>query len=149
MDGKLYSSLLSYVPLTDCRQGQSRSSPVYSRSTQLCRHHSFVIHIQRKGNTSKLDPTLAHLADVRLQGQRTLTFDIPIPTSSPPLGLTLQWSPLSNVDQVWHILEVTPRSPADTAGLLPYSDLSSVHLKGRCTEKRGWESWLKITYRGN
>ena len=38
------------------------------------------------------------------------------------LGLTLQWSPLSNVDQVWHILEVTPKSPADVAGLLPYSD---------------------------
>ena len=56
------------------------------------------------------------------QGQRTLTIDIPVPTPSPTLGLTLQWSPLSTIDQVWHILEVTPNSPADTAGLLPYSD---------------------------
>ncbi|KAG8532549.1 uncharacterized protein KY384_002426 [Bacidia gigantensis] len=56
------------------------------------------------------------------KGQRTSTVDIPIDPSSPSLGLTLQWSPLSNVDQVWHILEVTPNSPADTAGLLPYSD---------------------------
>lgn len=45
-----------------------------------------------------------------------------MPTPSPTLGLTLQWSPLSIVDQVWHILEVTPSSPADIAGLLPYSD---------------------------
>ena len=26
------------------------------------------------------------------------------------------------MDQIWHILSVTPNSPADTAGLLPYSD---------------------------
>ncbi|KAL9630578.1 MAG: hypothetical protein Q9164_006343 [Protoblastenia rupestris] len=56
------------------------------------------------------------------KGQRTLTVDIPVPTPSPTLGLTLQWSPLSTVDQIWHILSVTPNSPADAAGLLPYSD---------------------------
>ncbi|KAL9129153.1 MAG: hypothetical protein Q9217_002328 [Psora testacea] len=56
------------------------------------------------------------------KGQRTLTIDIPVPTPSPTLGLTLQWSPLAIADQVWHILSVTPSSPADTAGLLPYSD---------------------------
>ena len=56
------------------------------------------------------------------KGQRTLTVDIPVPTPSPTLGLTLQLAPLSIVDQIWHILSVTPNSPADTAGLLPYSD---------------------------
>lgn len=38
------------------------------------------------------------------------------------LGLALQWSPLSVVEDVWHILDVMPNSPADVAGLLPYSD---------------------------
>lgn len=38
------------------------------------------------------------------------------------LGLQLQWSPLSVVEDVWHILDVMPNSPADVAGLLPYSD---------------------------
>jgi hypothetical protein len=30
--------------------------------------------------------------------------------------------PLSSTDDVWHILDVTPNSPADLAGLLPYGD---------------------------
>jgi hypothetical protein len=30
--------------------------------------------------------------------------------------------PLSVTEDVWHILEVTPNSPADLAGLLPYGD---------------------------
>lgn len=38
------------------------------------------------------------------------------------MGLALQWSPLSSTDNVWHILDVSPDSPADNAGLLPYSD---------------------------
>jgi hypothetical protein len=38
------------------------------------------------------------------------------------LGLQLQWSPLSLGEDVWHILDVMPNSPADVAGLLPYSD---------------------------
>ena len=38
------------------------------------------------------------------------------------LGLQLQWSPLNTVEDVWHILDVMPNSPADVAGLLPYSD---------------------------
>lgn len=38
------------------------------------------------------------------------------------LGLQLQWSPLNVVEDVWHILDVMPNSPADVAGLLPYSD---------------------------
>jgi hypothetical protein len=30
--------------------------------------------------------------------------------------------PLSSTEDVWHILDVTPNSPADLAGLLPYGD---------------------------
>lgn len=47
---------------------------------------------------------------------------IPVPTPSPTLGLTLQWTPLSSTEDVWHILDVIPDSPADAAGLLPYGD---------------------------
>lgn len=38
------------------------------------------------------------------------------------MGLTLQWTPLSVTEDVWHILDVIPESPADIAGLLPYGD---------------------------
>lgn len=38
------------------------------------------------------------------------------------MGISLQWSPLSCTEDVWHILDVMPNSPADVAGLLPYSD---------------------------
>ena len=47
---------------------------------------------------------------------------IPVPTPSPTLGITLQWTPLSSTEDVWHILDVIPDSPADAAGLLPYGD---------------------------
>ena len=30
--------------------------------------------------------------------------------------------PLSSTEDVWHILDVMPNSPADVAGLLPYGD---------------------------
>ncbi len=38
------------------------------------------------------------------------------------LGLTLQWTPLAVVSNIWHVLDVPGGSPADTAGLLPYGD---------------------------
>ena len=47
---------------------------------------------------------------------------VPVPTPSPTLGITLQWTPLATTDDVWHVLDVIPNSPADTAGLLPYGD---------------------------
>lgn len=56
------------------------------------------------------------------QGQRVRTLYIPVPTPSPTLGLTLQWASLSSTEDVWHILDVAPDSPADAAGLLPYGD---------------------------
>ena len=56
------------------------------------------------------------------QGQQLRDARLPIPTPSPTLGVTLQWTPLSSTEDVWHILEVIPNSPADVAGLLPYGD---------------------------
>lgn len=58
----------------------------------------------------------------KLQGQRIRSVYVPLPADSPSLGLSLQWTPLSATDDVWHILDVTTNSPADEAGLLPYGD---------------------------
>lgn len=56
------------------------------------------------------------------QGQRTRTIHIPVPPTNPSLGLTLQWTSINTVSNIWHILDVPANSPADIAGLLPYSD---------------------------
>jgi len=56
------------------------------------------------------------------QGQRTRTIHIPVSAGNPSLGLSLQWTSLSTVSNIWHILDVPANSPADLAGLLPYSD---------------------------
>ena len=45
-----------------------------------------------------------------------------VPAEKPTLGVSLQWSPLAIAEDVWHILDVAPNSPADAAGLLPYGD---------------------------
>jgi len=55
------------------------------------------------------------------QGQKIREVYISIPTD-PVLSLSLQWSPLTLAEDVWHILDVAPNSPADVAGLLPYGD---------------------------
>jgi hypothetical protein len=47
---------------------------------------------------------------------------MPVPANQPSLGLTLQWTSLSAASNIWHILDVPANSPADIAGLLPYSD---------------------------
>jgi hypothetical protein len=47
---------------------------------------------------------------------------IPVPADTGSIGLTLQWTPLAVVSNIWHVLDVPANSPADTAGLLPYSD---------------------------
>ncbi|KAG9248872.1 GRASP55/65 PDZ-like domain-containing protein [Calycina marina] len=56
------------------------------------------------------------------KGQRTRTIQISILSTNPALGLTLQWSSLSTASNIWHVLDVPVASPADIAGLLPYSD---------------------------
>ena len=56
-----------------------------------------------------------------IKGQRTRALHIQVPSSG-SLGLTLQYTALSTVSTIWHILDVPASSPADIAGLLPYSD---------------------------
>lgn len=47
---------------------------------------------------------------------------VPVPVDTASLGLSLQYSPLSLAANIWHVLDVPANSPADVAGLLPYSD---------------------------
>lgn len=47
---------------------------------------------------------------------------IPVPADTASLGLSLQFSPLALAANIWHVLDVPANSPADLAGLLPYSD---------------------------
>lgn len=56
------------------------------------------------------------------QGQKIREVYVEIPADQGALGIALQWSPLSVSEDVWHILDVAPNSPADAAGLLPYGD---------------------------
>ncbi|KAH7085643.1 GRASP55/65 PDZ-like domain-containing protein [Paraphoma chrysanthemicola] len=56
------------------------------------------------------------------KGQKIREVYISIPADTPTLGISLQWSPLTLAEDVWHILDVIPNSPADVAGLLPYGD---------------------------
>ncbi|KAG7119383.1 hypothetical protein HYQ45_015099 [Verticillium longisporum] len=56
------------------------------------------------------------------KGQRTRELHIPVPADSASLGLSLQWTALAVVANIWHVLDVAANSPADLAGLLPYSD---------------------------
>ena len=57
-----------------------------------------------------------------VKGQQIRETYATIPTDTASLGLSLQWAPLSISEEVWHILDVIPNSPADVAGLLPYGD---------------------------
>ena len=34
----------------------------------------------------------------------------------------MRWCPLSSSENVWHVLEVHPSSPAEIAGFIPFSD---------------------------
>ncbi|ATY61612.1 golgi reassembly stacking [Cordyceps militaris] len=56
------------------------------------------------------------------EGQRTREMHIPVPTDTASLGLSLQYAPLALAANIWHVLDVPANSPADLAGLLPYSD---------------------------
>ncbi|PKS06597.1 hypothetical protein jhhlp_007345, partial [Lomentospora prolificans] len=56
------------------------------------------------------------------KGQRTREMHIPVPPDTASLGLSLQWTPISVAANIWHVLDVAGNSPADQAGLLPYSD---------------------------
>ena len=57
-----------------------------------------------------------------VKGQQIREVYASIPPDGSGLGVGLQWTPLSVSEDVWHILDVMPNSPADVAGLLPYGD---------------------------
>lgn len=38
------------------------------------------------------------------------------------LGMSLQWTPLSVADHVWHVLNISKNSPAEKAGLISHAD---------------------------
>ncbi|KAI1097813.1 GRASP55/65 PDZ-like domain-containing protein [Jackrogersella minutella] len=56
------------------------------------------------------------------KGQRTRVLHVAVPAETASLGLSLQWTALAVATNVWHVLDVPASSPADHAGLLPYSD---------------------------
>ncbi|KAI0396223.1 golgi reassembly-stacking protein [Xylariaceae sp. FL0594] len=56
------------------------------------------------------------------KGQRIRVLHVPVPATTASLGLSLQWASLSLASTIWHVLDVPANSPADVAGLLPYSD---------------------------
>lgn len=56
------------------------------------------------------------------KGQKIREIYVLVPAEKPSLGMALQWTPLSAAEDVWHILDVIPNSPADVAGLLPHGD---------------------------
>ncbi|KAI1265997.1 GRASP55/65 PDZ-like domain-containing protein [Xylariaceae sp. FL1019] len=56
------------------------------------------------------------------KGQRTRVLHVPVPSDTASLGISLQWVSLSLASTIWHVLDVPANSPADLAGLLPYSD---------------------------
>ncbi|KAI0154765.1 golgi reassembly-stacking protein [Xylariaceae sp. FL1272] len=56
------------------------------------------------------------------KGQRTRVLNVPVPSDTASLGISLQWASLSLASTIWHVLDVPANSPADLAGLLPYSD---------------------------
>jgi hypothetical protein len=57
-----------------------------------------------------------------VKGQQIREIYASVPLDGSSLGLGLQWAPLGLTEDVWHILDVMPNSPADVAGLLPYGD---------------------------
>lgn len=57
-----------------------------------------------------------------LQGQRTRELHVSVPANTASLGLSLQYAPIALAANIWHILDVPVNSPADLAGLIPYSD---------------------------
>ncbi|TQS33088.1 hypothetical protein Golomagni_06580 [Golovinomyces magnicellulatus] len=74
------------------------------------------------------------------KGQRTREIHVEVPIDTASLGLSLQYAPLALAANIWHVLDVPANSPADLAGLLPYSDYilgspeASMHGEGALGE---------------
>ncbi|KAJ3477578.1 hypothetical protein NLG97_g8805 [Lecanicillium saksenae] len=86
---------------------------------------SFGFQVLRNTNLQlAVEPWFDYIVGIngRPIGQRTREMHIPVPADTASLGLSLQFSPLALAANIWHVLEVPANSPADLAGLLPYSD---------------------------
>ncbi|KAK6586375.1 hypothetical protein PZA11_001432 [Diplocarpon coronariae] len=93
--------------------------------TQRSDHNAFGFQVLRNKTIDlAIEPWFDFIVGIngRMIGQKTRTIHIPVPAENPSLGLTLQWTSISTVSNIWHILDVPANSPADLAGLLPYSD---------------------------
>lgn len=68
--------------------------------------------------------SLAHLEVWSMKGAETRSVNVRITPSAEDYGLgtVVQWTPLEAAEHVWHVLDITPNSPADHAGLVPHSD---------------------------
>lgn len=73
-------------------------------------------------STASISSLLDRGSLMYIQGQKIREVYLNIPAEKPVLDMSLQWSPLILTEDVWHILDVIPNSPADVAGLLPYGD---------------------------
>lgn len=62
------------------------------------------------------------------------------------LGMTLQWTPLTVADHVWHVLSVAPDSPAEKAGLISHSDYI-VGGEGGCLSAGGEDLLGRVVQR--
>lgn len=68
--------------------------------------------------------SLAQLEVWSMKGSETRTVNVRIAPSAEDYGLgaVVQWTPIEAAEHVWHILDTTPHSPADHAGLISHSD---------------------------
>lgn len=108
--------------------------------------------IPPQSELAPIDPFVAEIANCRgrsisldiwsSKGRVYRTVVLPVPSTPPAtpapeladggtapqdtqtlgIGLSLQWTPLSVADHVWHVLNVAPNSPAEAAGLISHSD---------------------------
>lgn len=80
--------------------------------------------IDRLWNLLGSSGTTAHLTLYSAKGHTTRTVRVELePTQTDfGLGLSARWTPTSVADHVWHVLQVSPGSPAADAGLISHSD---------------------------
>ena len=140
----MFGALNRFIARLDSEpQTQSRSPPINTSGFQVLRNSDsnlplepwfdFIIGINNhpidNGDPSLFATEIRNCAGSTIslgvygvKGQQIREIYAIVPPDAASLGLSLQWSPLSVGEDVWHILDVMPNSPADVAGLLPYGD---------------------------
>ena len=123
---RIYRLAMFYPEKLTDHPGRLRPRALRPRGAQLRRQLRHAWPLEREGMCQPIPLLLSNqyrrLTQPLPQGQRTRALHIPVPVDTASLGLTLQWTPLSVVSNIWHVLDVPANSPADAAGLLPYSD---------------------------